>query len=128
MKIIFVLLLTLTFTSCISLFDNTTNTFLKEQYNLRASDKAIVFIRGGDATTDNSIHIFLTGYEHDLNDKDKGNIFTADTDFSKTVIDSTTINVTWQSNDSLTVTYDKKLRVFEQKNKLDHFTINYVAK
>jgi len=105
--------LTTCFAACTSIFDNGTNTLLKEKDNPRISDKAIVFIHGGNATTDNSIHILLTGYEHDLNDKDRGNIFVADSDHGKIVIDSSTIDLSWQSDDSLTITYDKKLRVFE---------------
>ena len=49
-------------------------------------------------------------------------------DHGKTWLNSTSINFTWRSNDTLQIDYDKKLRTFIQEKNVDDITIIFKAR
>lgn len=114
--------------SCFQLFDVGPNTLIKESYNPQQSKKAILFQKGGNATSDNSLQVVIAGYDHELENREVGNTFTVDSDHNSTTQDSSSINFTWLSNDTLKIDFDKKLRTFIQNRSVDGVTIIYEAR
>ncbi len=119
------LLMILLFSSCFELLPVGTNTFVKEVYNKNNAKKATLFLKGGNATSDNSLQVIVTGKEHELEEGEVGNAFTVDSDHSATHQDSNSIGFTWLSNDTLQISYDKKLRVFTQEKRVGDVSIVY---
>jgi hypothetical protein len=114
--------------SCFQLFDVGPNTLIKESYNPQQSKKALLFQKGGNATSDNSLQVVVAGYNHELGYREVGNTFTVDSDHNKTMQDSSSINFTWLSNDTLKIDFDKKLRTFIQNKSVNGLTIIYEAR
>ena len=104
------------------------NKLISESTNKNDSKKVILFIKYGNATTDNSFQILLTNYNHKLNNKDVGNIFTTDSDHGNTTIDSKSVTALWISNDSLIIKYDKRLRTFRKDTIYEGVKILYEEK
>jgi hypothetical protein len=124
-KFIAILFLSLSFCSCFQLFEVGPNTLIKESYNPQKSKKAILFQKGGNATSDNSLQVSIVGYNYELDNREVGNTFTVDSDHNKTMEDLDSINFTWLSNDTLKIDFDKKLRVFIQNRSVNGVTIIY---
>ncbi len=100
--------------------DEGVNKLIKEFYNPNQSLKAIVFIKSGNATVNNSIQVSIVGYEYVLKNDDVGNLFIADKiEKTKRTIDSI-IDVEWKTRDSLYLEYSKELRLFKKKKILKH--------
>jgi hypothetical protein len=127
-KFIAILFLSLCFCSCFQLFDVGPNTLIKESYNPQQSKKAILFQKSGNATVDNSLQVSVVGYDYELDKKEVGNAFTVEWDHNKSVQDSTSIDFTWLSNDTLKIDFDKKLRTFLQNGSVNGVTIIYEAR
>ena len=123
-------ILTISFvgTSCFQIFDIGQNTTIKETYNNQASKKAILFLKGGNATADNSLQVTVAGYDYELDKKEVGNAFSVDSDHNATKQDSSSINFTWLTSDTLKIDFDKKLRTFAQEKNVQGVTIIYVAR
>ena len=60
--------------------------------------------------------------------KEVGNTFTADSDHNATKQDSSSINFIWLTNDSLKIEYDRKLRTFIKRTKVEDVTIFYKSR
>ena len=60
------LMVVLGLTSCFQIFDVGNNTLIKETYNNNAGKKAILFFKGGNATSDISLQVIVAGYEYEL--------------------------------------------------------------
>jgi hypothetical protein len=110
------------------MFDSGPNTILKESYNSLQSKKAILFLKGGNATTDNSLQVTIGDYTYELGEKEVGNIFTTDSDHNKTNLDSSSINFKWITNDSLVIDFDSSLRTFIQKDRVEDVYIMYIRR
>ena len=121
------LTISLLVTSCFQIFDIGQNSKLKETYNNLASKKAILFLKEGNATADNSLQVTVAGYDYELDKKEVGNTFTVDSDHNKTKQDTNSINFTWLTKDTLQIDYDKHLRTFIQEKIIDGVTIIYRA-
>lgn len=78
--------------------------------------------------SDNSLQVVIAGYDHELENREVGNTFTVDSDHNSTTQDSSSINFTWLSNDTLKIDFDKKLRTFIQNRSVDGVTIIYEAR
>jgi hypothetical protein len=124
-KFIVISLFSLCFCSCFQLFDVGQNTFIKESYNPQQSKKAVLFLKGGNATTDNSLQVTVNGYEYELENKEVGNTFIVDSDHNNTIQDSAAINFIWLSNDTLQIDFDGRLRTFIQNRSVNGVTIMY---
>lgn len=122
---IFILIFTLT--SCLSLGDGS-DTIVKESANNKQDKKAILFLREAGATVSDSYQVTVMEYSAKFDTTSVGNTFTVDRDHNKTFLDSNSINFNWQSNDTLQIDYDKKLRTFIQKMKVAGVTIIYKAR
>ena len=123
-----IFILTFTLTSCSSLNDTGTNTLIKESSNQRHDKKAILFLKEAGATVADSYQVSVCDNDHTLNKGEVGNTFTVDTNHGNTSLDTTSINFTWLSNDTLQIDYDKKLRTFIQEKKVDDVTVLYNAR
>jgi hypothetical protein len=127
-KIVLTFFTALGLTSCINLFDGGANTLIKESYNQQSSKKAILFLKEGDATVDNSLQVSVVGYDYEIEKNAVGNAFTVDSDHNKAPQDSSSINFVWLTNDSLRIDFDKRLRTFIQNSSVNGVTIIYHAK
>ena len=82
----------------------------------------------GNATTDLSLYVSILDYNYKLSGKEIGNTFTVDRNHSATVLDSTSIRFNWISNDILQIDFDKNLRTFIEKKKVNTVTVTYIAR
>ena len=121
--------LTFTLTSCLSSpLSDGSDTIIKESSNERHDKKTILFLRQAGATVGDSYQVTVMGFNNKFDTTSVGNTFTVDTDHNKTSLDSTSINFTWLSNDTLQIDYDKLLRTFIQEQKVAGVTIIYKAR
>jgi hypothetical protein len=112
----FFLILSVTFTSCFPLNDDTGfNTFIKESENQRTPKKAILFLKESSLSAD-SYQVTIFDKNHKLSKAQVGNAFT---------VDANSINFTWLSNDSLQIDYDGKLRTFIQEKQVEGVNVVY---
>jgi hypothetical protein len=123
-----IFILTYTLSSCSLLSDTGTNTLIKESSNKRHDKKAILFLKEAAATVPDSYQVTVCDNDHTLDKGEVGNAFRVDTDHGKTWLDSSSINFTWLSSDTLQIDYDKKLRTFIQENKVQGVTLMYSAR
>lgn len=123
--IIFILIATLT--SCLSLSDGDSDTFVKESSNKKQDKKAVLFSKSPSLSSD-SYQVSIVGYDNKFNNTQVGNTFTVDNDHGKTRLDSASINFNWLSDDTLQIDYDKKLRTFIQQKIVKEVTIIYKAR
>jgi hypothetical protein len=115
-------------TSCFQIFDSGPNKILKESYNREQSKKAILFLKGGNATTDNSLQVTISDYDYELDKTEVGNTLTTDTDHNKTNLDSASVNFKWISNDTILLDYDKNLRIFLRNEIVNGVYVKYLSR
>src|SRR5439155_4189677 len=108
--------------SCFEFFDGP-STFLKESYNPQHTKKAVLFLKGGNATMDNSLQVSVVDYDYTLGNHEVGNTFTVDSDHNLADLNSTSINLIWLSNDTLEIGFDIRLRTFIQNKSVNGVTI-----
>ncbi len=121
-------ILTFAFTSCAPLGDEAgTNTLIKEGSNQLHYKKAILFLKESGATVADSYQVTIVGNSHKLDKTEVGNTFTVDTNHGDTRLDQASIGFTWLAEDTLQINYDKKLRAFLRKKKINGVVIVYKA-
>ena len=108
-----------------NIFDSADNQILRQVYNRKESKNAILFLKEGNATLDNSLQIKLVDYDYELDSKDVGNVLTADSNFGETKLDSTTVTVNWQGNDTLVIKLNRNLRTYVKEHKVKGVAIIY---
>ncbi|KRT13938.1 hypothetical protein ASU31_22025 [Pedobacter ginsenosidimutans] len=113
------------FISCATIFEDSPLTLLKEAYNHKKTKKAMVFMNGGNATTDNSLHVVLENADFELTDAKLGNVFIVDSNHNAVKLDSSAINLTWLSEKTLEISFLSKLRTFKKANEMDGVKIVY---
>ena len=113
------------FISCATIFEDSDLMLLKEAYNHKKTKKAMVFMNGGNATTDNSLHVVLENADFEFTDVKLGNVFIVDSDYNAAKLDSNAINLTWLSEKTLEISFDSKLRAFKKANEIDGVKIVY---
>lgn len=113
--------------SC-TILDSGENSVISEIYNKQKNKKVILFIKGGNATVDNSFQALISKADYKINNKDNGNIFVVDSNHSKAVIDSVCVTASWISNDSVMIEYDKRLRTFRKDSVFENVKIVYKEK
>ena len=118
-------ILVLIFLASCSILGNTENKLIEEKQNPDKSFKAIVFEKYAGATADNSMHIFLGTPTYTLKNEDEGNVFTANSNHSKTVLNDRSVLIEWHGADTLFVSYDRNLATFVKKEKLGKAIIVY---
>jgi hypothetical protein len=123
-----VFLITITLTSCFSLFDDPHTDFVKDKPNFNKTKKAVLLENTGNATVDFSLQVSILDYDYVLSGKELGNTFVVDRNHGPVKLDSTSINFEWKSNDTLQIDYDQKLRTFSQENNVDGIAIIYKAR
>ena len=104
------------------------NELVREELACNSKFKAVLYVKYGGATVDNSIQLSIIRKHDKLKDKMAGNIFVADADHGSTIIDSSTAFFEWVSCDTLKITYDSRLRIFNQQSVFKNFAIIYNIK
>jgi len=112
-------------TNSCNILGDTKNELIKEDSNCHSVYKAVLFLKYAGATSDNSIQLSIIKKQQKLKNKMAGNIFTADSDHGRTVIDNSSAFIEWLSCDTLRVTYDSRLIVFNQQSIYKDFVIIY---
>ncbi len=107
------------------LFETSKNEILFEECTFSNTHKAVLFIKPGNATTDNSIHLSIIDCEENLKDSQTGSVFVANSDHGNTKIDSDCVTFKWQSEDTLIVYYDSTLRIFNQQTFMKDLVVFY---
>jgi|SRR5690242_9100714 len=120
--LIFILLVILS--SCFDLA-NRHDTLIKQSSNKSHNKKAILFLMEGGATISDSYQVSIVDYYEPFDSTQVGNTFTVDTNHGYTGLDSTSIDLTWLSYDTLLIDYDKRLRTFIKKIKVNGVSIVY---
>lgn len=113
--------------SC-KIFDASKNEIIVEEFDFTRIHKAVLFVKPGNATTDNSIHLSIIDSKDKLKDSQTGNVFVADSDYGKATIDSQSVTLKWKSNDTLIVSYDSRLRFFNQQTSKKELVVIYEKK
>jgi hypothetical protein len=119
------LFLALCFISCATIFEDSPLTLLKEAYNHKKTKKAMVFINNGNATTDNSLHVFVANPDFELTHTELGNVFIVDSNHNAVKLDSNAINFKWLSEETLEISYKSKLRIFKKEDEVNQVRIVY---
>jgi hypothetical protein len=112
--------------SCFQLFDSGTNEVLKNIYCPSNKNRAILFLKGGNAATDVSLQVSIKNTDDELVQTEAGNIFTTDSNHGKAILDSNAIGLHWIDNNNLFITYNKNLRTFTQVKKMGNINIKYI--
>lgn len=123
-KIIILTILLLNNTGCLDL-GSSKNEILKEVVSPKNSKKAIFFIKYSGATSDNSLQISLKEENYKLKESENGNIFTSDSDHGQVRLDTSVLKLLWINEDTLSVQYSKKLRVFVQNKNFLNTVIKF---
>jgi|GEM_PF-1354299 len=124
-KLIFIVLLTLTSSGCFNLVGDSTNSFVKDKVNIERTKKAILFVKEGGATVADSYQLSIVDYSTAFDKAAKGNTFIVDGDHGRARLTPESVVLTWRANDTLLITYDKKLRIFLQEKAIDGVVVNY---
>lgn len=112
--------------SCLSL-DEGLNTLIKESVNNKQTKKAVLFIRQSGATVADSYQVTIIEADKEFDERKAGNTFTVEADANGAMLDSSSINFTWLTADTLQINYDKKLRTFIKERYMDSVVVIYVT-
>ena len=126
MKIDLIFGILIMISSC-SIFGPPENKISIDIANQSKNRKAALFIKGGNATVDDSVHLTLCEFNCRISNKATGNIFIADTNYGRVSLNNS-ITLNWTGNDSLIVSFDKLLRVFKKEKMYQGVTIVYKEK
>ena len=113
--------------SCFQLFNTSNNTKIKEVYNFDRTKKAILFLKNGNATESDSYQVSIKLVKDSLENNEVGNTFTTDSNHAKANLNLNSINLKWQTNSILIISYDHKLRNFIKNICVDNVAITYRA-
>lgn len=94
--------------------------------NPAKTKQAILFIKGGDATSDDSYQISVKAAGDKLDEVEVGNAFTCDDNHGAARADSNTIKLTWLTNDKLQIKYEKHVRTFIQEKEVEGIKVSYL--
>jgi hypothetical protein len=108
-----------------NLAGDSVNTILKEVPNQNKSKNAILFFKESGATVADSYQLTIADIDYKLKKSESGNALAVDDDHGATILDSSSIFLSWVDNDTLKVSYDKKLRTFIRKSKVEGINILY---
>lgn len=122
---IWLLILAASLSSCFQLFDPGPATLIKTVLNRSKKKQAILFLKGGNATEDDSMQVSVMDANYKLSGTEVGNTFTTDSNHGLGRTDPNAIRLVWLDDDTLEIDYDKNLRTFIQLNKINHVTVVY---
>lgn len=93
--------------------------------NSSRTKKAVLLRNDGNATVDISLRVSVLDYEYRLTGKEIGAAFVADGNHGAAFPDTASIGFKWRAADTLEVSYDKRLRIFQQLPETNGVTILY---
>lgn len=123
----FALWLIVALSGCLDLGDSA-NSLIKDVPNIAHTKKAVLFLKEAGTTVADSYQLSVVDYDKGFDKSANGNIFIVDGDHGSAWLNPTCVELMWKANDTLLVTYDKKLRVFLQKKTADGVVVNYKYK
>lgn len=109
-------------------YDNMCGTkLIKSELSPDKKNKIIVFSQNCGAISDFSTQISIADSKYVLKNDDIGNIFSADSDHNKAEMhgEIIQINAKWLNDETISIDYAEKSRVFKNDKKLDNIVINY---
>lgn len=118
-------LIALVFSGCFQLFGPGPSTAILTVFNPAKNQQAILFLKGGNATSGDSVQISIKDGDEILGDTEVGNIFTADNAHVGIALDTNAIKLKWLNNNKLEIDYNKKLRTFIKVDKYNNNLILY---
>ncbi|AMR34244.1 hypothetical protein A0256_23720 [Mucilaginibacter sp. PAMC 26640] len=71
--------------------------------NPAKTKQAILFLKGGNATADDSLQISIKDADDSLDETEVGNTFTTDSDHGKAFLNATAISLRWKDNTHLVI-------------------------
>ncbi|WP_342644910.1 hypothetical protein [Mucilaginibacter sp. CSA2-8R] len=122
------LILMLLLSGCFSLLGPGPNSLIRRALNSTKTKQAILFLKGGNATADDSLQISIKDASDSLNETEVGNTFTTDSDHGKAILNASAISLYWKDNDHLVISYDKRLRTFFKNKNVEDVEIMYQAR
>ncbi|QEC75275.1 hypothetical protein [Mucilaginibacter ginsenosidivorax] len=124
-RFIFGAIVVVTISGCFQIFGSGPATFIKKSFNPSKTKQAILFWKGGNATSGNSLQVSIKGAGDDLDKAEVGNVFTVDDDHGKARLNPKAIRLIWKSDRQLNIEYDVNLRTFIQLKRFNDDTIVY---
>ncbi|WDF75319.1 hypothetical protein PQ469_15620 [Mucilaginibacter sp. KACC 22773] len=124
-RLIFWAVVLATISGCFQIFGPGPATFVKKSINPSKTTQAILFWKGGNATSGNSLQVSVKDAGDDLDKEEMGNIFTVDNDHGKAWLNPNAIRLIWTSDRQLNIEYDVNLRTFIQVKRFNDDTIVY---
>lgn len=125
MRFIFGAVVVATISGCFQIFGPGPATFIKKSINPSKTTQAILFWKGGNATSGNSLQVSVKDAGDDLDKEEVGNVFTVDDDHGKAGLNPNAIRLIWISDTQLNIEYDINLRTFIQVKRFNDDTIVY---
>jgi len=119
-----VLWLIVALSGCLDLGDST-NSLIKDMPNIAHTKKAILFLKEAGATVANSYQLSVVDYDKEFDKSTNGNTFIVDDDHGSAWLNPKWVELTWKTNDTLLIIYNKKLRTFLQHSKVEGVVIIY---
>jgi hypothetical protein len=124
-RFIFGAVAVVTISGCFQIFGPGPAAFIKKSINPSKTTQAILFWKGGNATSGNSLQVSVKDAGDDLDKEEVGNIFTVDDDHGKAWLNPNAIRLIWISDRQLKIEYDINLRTFIQVKRFNNDTIIY---
>jgi len=122
---IYVLIILELLQSCGDLLSDSKNIMIIEKSNSEKSHKLSFFVKEGGATVGNSYHISALTVNEEITDMDVGNVFIADDHDGAIPDDTSRVKFRWIHNDTATIAFDHRLRVFKMEAKINGLIILY---
>jgi hypothetical protein len=121
-SVIFLLILMICLVYSCGTLEDSSNELIRQSSNSNGK-KALVFIKFGGATVDNSLHVAIMQDGDSINSKVTGNIFIADDSTGSVGKDD--VRILWRHSDTLEVFYNNRLRVFKNEQQVIGVKILY---
>lgn len=117
--LLLVYLLCASTTGCFDLFEEGKNRLVEEKASPSGSKKATLFIKEGNATLQESLRIKVAKQSDKLEETEGGNAFVA----TYSLKDAVEMN--WINDDTLHISFDKRLEIFKKELKINDVQIIY---
>lgn len=124
-KLLILTLIVLVSSGCFQLFDPGPSTVVLTVFNPAKNQQAILFLKGGNATSGDSMQVSIKDGDEVLGDTEVGNVLTVDNAHVGVALDTNAIKLKWLDNNKLEIDYNKKLRTFIKVDKYNNNLILY---
>jgi hypothetical protein len=95
--------------------------------NIKHNYRVVKFYNWCGSTSSNNNNFSLLGVTDSLNDR-RRIVFVVNSTVGENLDRDTTVRITWVTDSSLLISYDRSLIVLQKKSVLDHVSIEYALK